>query len=107
MSDVAGLAELARGLERHGIELWATEGTRRAVREAVPNIRSVEELTGIGRWFGGRIKTLHPGVLGGILAPGTPEGRKELAERGLLAFDLVVVNFYPFESRARDSPGPV
>ncbi|MHB8352079.1 MAG: bifunctional phosphoribosylaminoimidazolecarboxamide formyltransferase/IMP cyclohydrolase [Thermoplasmata archaeon] len=107
--DPTGLDLLVEGLVRHQVELWATEGTRRRLerpdRPGHP-IRPAEELTGIGSWFGGRIKTLHPGLLGGILAPRTPEGSRELAERGLLPFDLVVVNFYPFEERAGERPPP-
>jgi phosphoribosylaminoimidazolecarboxamide formyltransferase / IMP cyclohydrolase len=101
--DKAGLDVLARGLASLGAELWATEGTRRGL-PGVP-VRAAEELTGIGAWFGGRIKTLHPGLLGGILAPRTEAGRKELADRGLLPFDLVAVNLYPFEQHRAEAPG--
>ena len=99
VDDKAGLEGLARRLVAHSVELWATGGTRRALTEANVASRPAEELTGIGAWFGGRIKTLHPGILGGILAPATPEGDRELAERGLPRIDLVVVNLYPFERR--------
>jgi len=102
--DRTGLLELARALSDGGTELWATGGTRRELVEGGCSVRAAEELTGIGSWFGGRIKTLHPGILGGILAPRTEAGRTELAERGLLPFDLVVVNFYPFEQHLRESP---
>lgn len=106
VSDSAGLELLVGGLARHKVELWATEGTRRRLGGVEVPVHAAEELTGIGSWFGGRIKTLHPGLLGGILAPRSPEGQQELAERGLLPFDLVVVNFYPFEVRARVRPPP-
>ena len=99
VSDLRGLVPFARGLEVLGIELVATEGTRRRLTAEGIASRPAEELTGIGAWFGGRLKTLHPGILGGILAPRTPEGDRELAERNLLPIDLVVVNFYPFETR--------
>lgn len=102
--DKTGLQELARGLAGAHVELWATEGTRRGLTDGAQVVRPAEELTGIGSWFGGRIKTLHPGVLGGILAPRTDDGRRELAERGLLSFDLVVVNFYPFERHLVEAP---
>ncbi|MCI4372160.1 MAG: bifunctional phosphoribosylaminoimidazolecarboxamide formyltransferase/IMP cyclohydrolase [Thermoplasmata archaeon] len=102
--DKTGLETLARGLAELGVELWATGGTRAALTAAGLSVRSAEELTGIGAWFGGRVKTLHPALLGGILAPRTDEGHRELRERGLLPFDLVVVNFYPFEQHLRDSP---
>jgi phosphoribosylaminoimidazolecarboxamide formyltransferase / IMP cyclohydrolase len=103
--DRAGLAELARGLARHRIELWATEGTRKALTGAGVSSRAAEELTGIGSWFSGRVKTLHPAILGGILAPRTDEGLAELRQRGLLPFDLVATNFYPFEQHLAESPG--
>ena len=99
VSDFRGLATFARGLEALDVEIVATEGTRRRLAaEGVP-ARPAEELTGIGSWFGGRLKTLHPGILGGILSARTPEGNQELAERHLVPIDLVAVNFYPFESR--------
>jgi phosphoribosylaminoimidazolecarboxamide formyltransferase / IMP cyclohydrolase len=67
-------------------------------------VRPAEELTGIAAWFGGRIKTLHPAILGGVLAPRTQDGMRELSERKLLPFDLVVVNFYPFEKHLAAHP---
>ncbi len=106
VSDLTGLERLARGLAGHAVELWATEGTRRGLRPHGLDVHPAEELTGIGTWFGGRIKTLHPGLLGGILAPRSPEGRQELASRGLLAIDLVAVNFYPFEEKAGEPLRP-
>jgi phosphoribosylaminoimidazolecarboxamide formyltransferase/IMP cyclohydrolase len=104
VDDKSGLEPLGRELHALGIELWATGGTRAALISAGIPARAAEELTGIGAWFGGRVKTLHPALLGGILAPRTEEGRRELAERGLLAFDLVVVNFYPFERHLAEAP---
>jgi len=105
VDDKSGLGPFAVGLSKLGVELWATGGTRRALAEAHVPVRPAEELTGIAAWFGGRVKTLHPGILGGILAPRTEEGVKELAERKLLPFDLVTVNFYPFERHLAEHPG--
>jgi phosphoribosylaminoimidazolecarboxamide formyltransferase/IMP cyclohydrolase len=104
VDDKSGLPGLARGLVALHVELWATGGTRRSLRGGHVPVRPAEELTGIAAWFGGRIKTLHPGILGGILAPRTDAGRRELAERQLLPFDLVVVNFYPFERHLAEHP---
>jgi phosphoribosylaminoimidazolecarboxamide formyltransferase/IMP cyclohydrolase len=104
VDDKSGLFDFARGLGELGVELWATGGTRRSLAEKSLPVRPAEELTGIASWFGGRIKTLHPGLLGGILAPRTPDGRKELADRGLLPFDLVAVNLYPFERHLAERP---
>ena len=104
VDDKSGLAAFARGLAELRVELWATGGTRRTLEADHVVVRPAEELTGIGSWFSGRIKTLHPGILGGVLAPRTDEGRTELAERRLLPFDLVVVNFYPFERHLAEHP---
>ncbi|MGA9839417.1 MAG: bifunctional phosphoribosylaminoimidazolecarboxamide formyltransferase/IMP cyclohydrolase [Thermoplasmata archaeon] len=105
VDDKTGLAEFARGLIELHTELWATGGTRRALAEAQVPVGAAEELTGIGAWFGGRVKTLHPALLGGILAPRTDDGRREMGERGLRPFDLVVVNLYPFERHLAEHPG--
>ncbi len=100
VSNPQGLGPFARGLRAQGIELLATEGTRHRLSSDGLPVRGTEELTGIGAWFGGRLKTLHPGILGGILAPRSPEGERELAERKLVPIDLVAVNFYPFAEKA-------
>lgn len=105
VDDKSGLGPFAQGLAALHVELWATGGTRRSLAESHVPVRPAEELTGIAAWFDGRVKTLHPGLLGGILAPRTEAGRKELAERKLLPFDLVVVNFYPFERHLAEHPG--
>lgn len=104
VSDTAGLADLARAVAAPGAELLATEGTRAHLARAGIAARPAEELTGVGAWFGGRIKTLHPGLLGGVLAPGTEAGTAELQQRGLLRIDLVVTNFYPFVRYTREHP---
>jgi len=105
VDDKTGLIEFAHGLAGLGVELWATGGTRRALTEGHVVARPAEELTGIADWFGGRIKTLHPGLLGGILAPRNEAGLRELADRHLLPFDLVAVNFYPFVRHLAEHPG--
>ncbi|MGA8302135.1 MAG: bifunctional phosphoribosylaminoimidazolecarboxamide formyltransferase/IMP cyclohydrolase [Thermoplasmata archaeon] len=104
VDDKTGVAELARGLVELRVELWATGGTRRSLAEAQVPVGAAEELTGISDWFGGRVKTLHPALLGGILAPRTESGRVEMGQRGLRPFDLVVVNFYPFERHVAEQP---
>jgi phosphoribosylaminoimidazolecarboxamide formyltransferase / IMP cyclohydrolase len=104
VDDKRDLGIFARGLAAHGIELWATGGTRTVIEAEGISCRPAEELTGIGSWFDGRIKTLHPGLLGGILAPRTEAGERELADRGLLRIDLVAVNFYPFEQHLEEHP---
>lgn len=105
VSDTTGLAKLAKGLQALRVELVATEGTRVFLHEIGVRARAAEDLTGIGSWFEGRIKTLHPGILGGILAPRTTKGETELRKRHLKKIDLVVVNLYPFERFARSEVG--
>jgi phosphoribosylaminoimidazolecarboxamide formyltransferase / IMP cyclohydrolase len=105
VDDKSGIADLARGLVDLRVELWATGGTRRAVSDAGVPVGAAEDLTGIAAWFGGRVKTLHPALLGGILAPRTDDGLHEMRERGLRPFDLVVVNLYPFERHLVEHPG--
>ena len=104
VDDKTGLADLARGLAELNVELWATGGTRRSLTDAGVRVGAAEELTGIADWFGGRVKTLHPALLGGILAPRTEAGRREMAERNLKPFDLVVVNLYPFARHLAEHP---
>ncbi|MCI4367190.1 MAG: bifunctional phosphoribosylaminoimidazolecarboxamide formyltransferase/IMP cyclohydrolase [Thermoplasmata archaeon] len=102
--DPAGIGEFALGLHERSIEIWATSGTRQHLAGAGVPAASTEEITGIGDWFGGRIKTLHPALLGGILAPRTPNGIGELERRSLKPIDLVAVNFYPFARRFAEAP---
>jgi phosphoribosylaminoimidazolecarboxamide formyltransferase / IMP cyclohydrolase len=104
VQDKTGLVALAQGLRTLRVELWATGGTRRTLVDAGVPTESVEELTGVDAWFGGRVKTLHPAVFGGILAPRTDDGLAEAARHGVRTFDLVVVNFYPFERHLAESP---
>jgi phosphoribosylaminoimidazolecarboxamide formyltransferase / IMP cyclohydrolase len=104
VQDKTGVVDLARELRSFQVELWATSGSRRALTDAGLEVRSVEELTGVDAWFGGRVKTLHPAVFGGILAPRTDAGRAEAAAHGVRTFDLVVVNFYPFVRHLAEAP---
>jgi phosphoribosylaminoimidazolecarboxamide formyltransferase / IMP cyclohydrolase len=104
VSDTTGLGAFAGSLSAHSVELVATSGTRAKLAQHGVRCRAAEEITGIGAWFGGRIKTLHPSLLGGILAPRTAEGEAELKERGIAPIDLVVVNFYPFGRHLAEHP---
>ncbi len=91
------LLPLAQGLASRGIELYATDGTRRFLSERGLAAHGTEELTGLTSWFGGRVKTLHPKLFGGILAPRDAKGLEEIEEHGVVPLDLVAVLFYPFE----------
>jgi phosphoribosylaminoimidazolecarboxamide formyltransferase/IMP cyclohydrolase len=99
VSDKNGLVDFARGLADLGVELVASGGTAGALREAGLEVVDVETLTGSPEMLGGRVKTLHPRVHGGVLARRDHEGdRADLSAHDLKAIDLVVVNLYPFEA---------
>ncbi|RME42381.1 MAG: bifunctional phosphoribosylaminoimidazolecarboxamide formyltransferase/IMP cyclohydrolase PurH [Chloroflexi bacterium] len=97
VSDKSGLAELGRGLAELGVELIATGGTARTLRDAGLSITAVEDLTGFPELLGGRVKTLHPAVHAGILAPRDDASLAEIAAHNIRPIDLVVCNLYPFE----------
>jgi phosphoribosylaminoimidazolecarboxamide formyltransferase/IMP cyclohydrolase len=97
VSDKAGLIELGRALARHGVELVSTGGTAGALRDAGLDVRDVSDLTGFPEMMDGRVKTLHPKVHGGLLGVrDDPAHSAAMAEHGIGAIDLVVVNLYPF-----------
>ena len=103
VSDKTGLIDFARGLRECGVELVATDGTRRALEAAGIEATSVSELTGFPEMLDGRVKTLHPAIHAGILARrDSPEHMRQLEEKGFKTFDIVVVSLYPFaETLAR------
>jgi phosphoribosylaminoimidazolecarboxamide formyltransferase / IMP cyclohydrolase len=98
VSDKTGLVDFARLLHEVGVELIASGGTARALNEAGLVVRSVEEITGFPEILGGRVKTLHPAVHGGILARRTEHHLEELSEHQIAPIDIVVVNLYPFQA---------
>jgi phosphoribosylaminoimidazolecarboxamide formyltransferase/IMP cyclohydrolase len=99
VSDKTGLVELARGLAELGVELVASGGTAHALRQAGLEVVEVAELTQSPEMLGGRVKTLHPRVHGGVLARRDHAGdREDIASHALRLIDLVVVNLYPFEA---------
>jgi len=98
-ADKRGLPELGRALAGAGVRLVSTGGTARALREAGLEVTDVSAVTGHPEILGGRVKTLHPKVHGGILGR-LPGDGPELEEHGIEPFDLVVVNLYRFEAAA-------
>ncbi len=99
VSDKTGLLELARELSGRGVALLASGGTRLALAAAGLEVIEVADYTGQAEILGGRVKTLHPRIHGGILARRhLPEDMRVLAEQGIQPIDLVVVNLYPFEA---------
>ncbi|HEY6066390.1 MAG TPA: bifunctional phosphoribosylaminoimidazolecarboxamide formyltransferase/IMP cyclohydrolase [Thermoanaerobaculia bacterium] len=96
--DKSGVAELARGLAAAGVKVVSTGGTAAHLKEAGVDVSLVEEETGFPEILGGRVKTLHPKIFGGVLADSTRDDHaRDMEEQGVEAFDLVVVNLYPFE----------
>jgi phosphoribosylaminoimidazolecarboxamide formyltransferase/IMP cyclohydrolase len=99
--DKTGVEDFARKLAALGIEIVSTGGTAKLLRDAGIKVRDVAELTGWPEMLGGRVKTLHPKVHGGILFQrNKAEDRKQAAEHGIAPIDLVAVNLYPFEATA-------
>lgn len=102
--DKTGLVDFARGLEALGFELISTGGTEALLREAGIAVRGVQDVTGFPEMLGGRVKTLHPAIHGGILALRDDPGHvAELAQHGLQPIDVVVSNLYPFLEVTRDA----
>jgi len=99
VSDKTGLIELARQLvERFGFSLVSSGGTANALKAAGLPVTKVSDYTGFPEILGGRVKTLHPRVHGGILArTHLDSDRADLTANDIPAIDLVVVNLYPFE----------
>jgi phosphoribosylaminoimidazolecarboxamide formyltransferase / IMP cyclohydrolase len=98
VADKSGLAEFAKVLARHNVEILSTGGTMAALEAAGVRARSVESFTGSPEMLDGRVKTLHPKIHGGILARrGDQSHQRQMLQYGIEPIDLVVVNFYPFE----------
>jgi phosphoribosylaminoimidazolecarboxamide formyltransferase/IMP cyclohydrolase len=98
VSDKRGLIELARGLLAHGAELLSTGGTARFLRENGIEPISISDYTGAPEILGGRVKTLHPKIHGGLLARAAHrEDARQMAAHEIEPIDMVVVNLYPFE----------
>jgi phosphoribosylaminoimidazolecarboxamide formyltransferase / IMP cyclohydrolase len=103
--DKTGIVEFARELASLSVEIVSTGGTAKLLREAGVAVRDVSELTGWPEMLGGRVKTLHPKVHGGILYQRNKAGdRAQVTEYEIGAIDLVIVNLYPFSATAA-TPG--
>jgi phosphoribosylaminoimidazolecarboxamide formyltransferase/IMP cyclohydrolase len=99
VSDKTGLIDFAQALAARGVELLSTGGTAKALREAGLEVRDVSEVTGFPEMMDGRVKTLHPMIHGGLLALRDNEDHvAAMAQHGIGAIDLLVVNLYPFEA---------
>jgi len=101
VTDKSGLVEFARKLAALGVELVSTGGTAKLLRDSGVAVKDISELTGFPEMLDGRVKTLHPKVHGGILhRRGNAAHRAAVAEHGIAAIDMVVVNLYAFEKTA-------
>ena len=104
--DKSGLIELARGLAASGVEIVSTGSTAKTIAEKGIAVTRVEELTGFPEVLDGRVKTLHPRVHAGLLADlRNPEHAAALERLGIAAFELVVVNLYPFSETVDSGAG--
>ncbi len=102
--DKSGVLEFAKRLAALKIEILSTGGTARLFRDSGVPVKDVSEFTGWPEMLGGRVKTLHPKVHGGLLyRRNLAEDQKQAAEHGIAPIDLVVVNLYPFEATAAKS----
>ncbi len=107
VSDKSGLVELAGVLAGAGVELVSTGSTARQIAEAGYPVTEVSELTGFPESLDGRVKTLHPAVHAGILADlRLTSHENELAGLGIAAFELVIVNLYPFVETVASGAAP-
>ncbi|NHZ70427.1 MAG: bifunctional phosphoribosylaminoimidazolecarboxamide formyltransferase/IMP cyclohydrolase, partial [Proteobacteria bacterium] len=104
VSDKRGLTPFAEALVNHGVEIVSSGGTADHLANAGIPVTRVEDVTGAPEMLGGRVKTLHPKIHGGILADlGKDDHKQDLADNGVQPFELVVSNLYPFEETAASS----
>ncbi|MGI8651141.1 MAG: bifunctional phosphoribosylaminoimidazolecarboxamide formyltransferase/IMP cyclohydrolase [Rubrobacter sp.] len=105
VSDKTGVAGFARILSEIGFEIVSTGGTAKTLQEAGIPVTRVSEVTGAPEILGGRVKTLHPKVHGGLLADRrNPDHVRELEEQAIIPVDLVCINLYPFEATVAGDP---
>jgi phosphoribosylaminoimidazolecarboxamide formyltransferase/IMP cyclohydrolase len=99
--DKEGLEPIVRQLASLNITIYTTGGTETFIRALGIDVVRVEDITGYPSILGGRVKTLHPNVFGGILAIRDEDHLRQLKEYGIAPIDLVVVDLYPFEDTVR------
>ena len=106
VTDKTGLVDFARYLSENGVELLSTGGTAKTIREAGIDVVEVSDFTGSPEILGGRVKTLHPKIHGGILARRDhDDDQSEMAENDIRPIDLIAVNLYAFEETVRAGNG--
>ena len=98
VSDKNGIVEFAKELSTLGVELLSTGGTAKAIKDAGVAVKDVSEYTGFPEMLGGRLKTLHPKVHGGLLwRRDNPGDKEDVKAHNIESIDMVIVNLYPFE----------
>ncbi len=103
VSDKVGIVPFARFLQKRGVKIIATGGTAKKLKENGVKVRSVSSLTRFPEIFGGRVKSIHPNIAGGILGQ-RDKDKQEAKTNKILWIDMVVCNLYPFQKIA-ESPG--
>ncbi len=99
-----GLDKIVNLLTENGVEIISTGGTKKHIENLGVKVTSVEEITGYPSILGGRVKTLHPLIFGGILARrNNDDDAKDLREYGIPSIDLVIVDLYPFEETVKNT----
>ena len=97
VSDKTGIVEFCKELDKLGITIYSTGGTKRILENMNIPVQSVTKITGFPEILDGRVKTLHPNVHAGLLADLSKDAHvNQLQELGIESIDLLVVNLYPF-----------
>jgi len=104
--DKEGLAPIVQELNKQGVTLYSTGGTEKFIRDLGIDVIAVEDITSYPSILGGRVKTLHPKVFGGILnRQNNTSDQEELAQFEIPQLDLVIVDLYPFEKTVASGAG--
>jgi phosphoribosylaminoimidazolecarboxamide formyltransferase/IMP cyclohydrolase len=102
VSDKNGLADFAKALAKHGVEILSTGGTAKALTQAGVKVKDVSDHTGFPEIMDGRVKTLHPKIHGGILARRSEKDHVDAMKKNdIVDIDMIVVNLYPFEETVK------
>ena len=98
VSDKKGIVEMAKRLQKNGVEIISTGGTAKTLKDAGVEVVNISDITGFPECLDGRVKTLHPKVHAGLLAiRDNKEHMRQIGELGIEPIDLVVINLYPFK----------
>jgi len=105
VADKDGIVEFSKKLSEDGVEIVATGGTADKLKSENIEVIGISELTGYPELLAGRVKTLHPAVMAGILARRSNEKDiEELKDNDIEPIDLIVCNLYPFEDKVENNP---